>query len=156
MVVREDRRDVDPNVWTPAHLQVIKAAALHPRVQTNPVDAATNRRCAGTPVTTAPGSAKCSRGGDTTSFPCAAILSVRRRRERAAGTTTGGPRLRQGTRSLVCRRDPLPQAADLPPSRNRRSKMADLPVPAATCCWRPRATSRRKIDVFEPLVNGTR
>ena len=40
MVVREDRRDVDPNVWTPAHLQVIKAAALHPRVQRIFVNAA--------------------------------------------------------------------------------------------------------------------
>jgi penicillin-insensitive murein endopeptidase len=40
MVVREDRRDVDPNVWTPAHVQVIRAAALHPRVQRIFVNAA--------------------------------------------------------------------------------------------------------------------
>src|SRR6202163_4825544 len=32
MVVREDRKDVDPKVWTPAHLAVIKAAAEDPQV----------------------------------------------------------------------------------------------------------------------------
>ncbi len=32
MVVAEDRRDVDPNVWTPAHVNVIKAAAQDPGV----------------------------------------------------------------------------------------------------------------------------
>src|SRR5690242_13576495 len=32
MVVAEDRKDVDPNVWTPAHAAVIKAAAQDPQV----------------------------------------------------------------------------------------------------------------------------
>jgi penicillin-insensitive murein endopeptidase len=32
MVVAEDRLDVDPNVWTPAHAAVIKAAAQDPEV----------------------------------------------------------------------------------------------------------------------------
>jgi penicillin-insensitive murein endopeptidase len=32
MIVAEDRKDVDPNVWTPAHAAVIKAAAQDPRV----------------------------------------------------------------------------------------------------------------------------
>ncbi len=32
MVVAEDRKDVDPKVWTPAHLNVIKAAAKDPQV----------------------------------------------------------------------------------------------------------------------------
>src|SRR5262249_53265928 len=32
MVVAEDRKDVDPNVWTPAHVAVIKAAAKDPKV----------------------------------------------------------------------------------------------------------------------------
>jgi penicillin-insensitive murein endopeptidase len=32
MVVAEDRRDVDPHVWTPAHLNLIKAAAKDPQV----------------------------------------------------------------------------------------------------------------------------
>jgi penicillin-insensitive murein DD-endopeptidase len=32
MVVAEDRTDVDPNVWTPAHLNVIKAAAQDSQV----------------------------------------------------------------------------------------------------------------------------
>ncbi len=39
MVVAEDRKDVDPNVWTPAHVAVIKAAAQDPvvsRIFVNP------------------------------------------------------------------------------------------------------------------------
>jgi penicillin-insensitive murein DD-endopeptidase len=40
MIVREDRRDVDPNVWTPAHLNVIKAAAQSPQVNRIFVNAA--------------------------------------------------------------------------------------------------------------------
>jgi penicillin-insensitive murein endopeptidase len=32
MIVAEDRRDVDPQVWTPAHTAVIKAAAKDPQV----------------------------------------------------------------------------------------------------------------------------
>ena len=33
MVVARDRKDVDPNVWTPAHAAIIKAAAEHPHVE---------------------------------------------------------------------------------------------------------------------------
>jgi penicillin-insensitive murein endopeptidase len=33
MVVADDRRDVDPKVWTPGHFAVIKAAAVDPLVQ---------------------------------------------------------------------------------------------------------------------------
>jgi penicillin-insensitive murein endopeptidase len=40
MVVREDRKDVDPKVWTPAHLKLIKAAAEDPLVQRIFVNAA--------------------------------------------------------------------------------------------------------------------
>jgi penicillin-insensitive murein endopeptidase len=40
MVVAENRRDVDPKVWTPAHLNVIKAAAQDPHVQRIFVNAA--------------------------------------------------------------------------------------------------------------------
>ncbi len=32
MIVREDRKDVDPKVWTPAHVNLIKAAAKDPHV----------------------------------------------------------------------------------------------------------------------------
>jgi penicillin-insensitive murein DD-endopeptidase len=32
MIVAEDRLDVDPQVWTPAHLAVIRAAAKDPQV----------------------------------------------------------------------------------------------------------------------------
>ncbi len=33
MVVREDRRDIDPSVWTPGHLALIKSAAEDPAVE---------------------------------------------------------------------------------------------------------------------------
>ncbi|MEA2937710.1 MAG: penicillin-insensitive murein DD-endopeptidase [Alphaproteobacteria bacterium] len=40
MVVAPDRKDVDPNVWTPAHFAIIKAAAQEPEVQRIFVNAA--------------------------------------------------------------------------------------------------------------------
>ena len=40
MVVRDDRKDVDPKLWTPAHGNVIKAAAKDPLVQRIFVNAA--------------------------------------------------------------------------------------------------------------------
>jgi penicillin-insensitive murein DD-endopeptidase len=40
MIVREDRKDVDLNVWTPGHVQLIKAAAQDPAVERILVNAA--------------------------------------------------------------------------------------------------------------------
>ncbi len=40
MVVAESRLDVDPNIWTPGHMAVIKAAAEEPRVERIFVNAA--------------------------------------------------------------------------------------------------------------------
>jgi penicillin-insensitive murein endopeptidase len=40
MMVRSDRLDIDPHVWTPTHLTVIRAAALEPSVQRIFVNAA--------------------------------------------------------------------------------------------------------------------
>jgi penicillin-insensitive murein DD-endopeptidase len=40
MMLAEDRLDVDPKVWTPGHLQVIKAAAEEPKVERIFVNAA--------------------------------------------------------------------------------------------------------------------
>ena len=40
MMVRADRLDIDPNVWTPTHLNVIRAAAQEPTVQRIFVNAA--------------------------------------------------------------------------------------------------------------------
>jgi penicillin-insensitive murein endopeptidase len=39
-MVRADRLDIDPKVWTPQHLKVIRAAAREPRVQRIFVNAA--------------------------------------------------------------------------------------------------------------------
>ena len=67
MVVAEDRTDVDPKVWTPAHLKVIKAAAKDPQVARIFVNAAIKKALVprGRQRPRA-GSARCSRGGDTT------------------------------------------------------------------------------------------
>jgi len=40
MIVAPDRKDVDPNVWTPAHLAIIKTAAQQPEVERIFVNAA--------------------------------------------------------------------------------------------------------------------
>ena len=40
MMVRDDRLDIDPSVWTPGHLAVIRAAAQEPTVQRIFVNAA--------------------------------------------------------------------------------------------------------------------
>jgi penicillin-insensitive murein endopeptidase len=40
MMVRQDRLDIDPRVWTPSHLQVIRAAAQEPQVERIFVNAA--------------------------------------------------------------------------------------------------------------------
>ena len=40
MIVREDRLDVDPQVWTPAHVNLIRAAAKEPQVNRIFVNAA--------------------------------------------------------------------------------------------------------------------
>ena len=40
MVVAENRKDVDPKVWTPTHVQLIKAAAQDPQVNRIFVNAA--------------------------------------------------------------------------------------------------------------------
>lgn len=40
MMVREDRKDIDPQTWTPAHLKVIKTAATDPAVERIFVNAA--------------------------------------------------------------------------------------------------------------------
>src|SRR3954462_15180071 len=40
MMVREDRRDIDPKVWKPTHLSVIRAAAQEPSVERIFVNAA--------------------------------------------------------------------------------------------------------------------
>jgi penicillin-insensitive murein DD-endopeptidase len=40
LVVRADRKDIDPSVWTPAHMAIIKMAAKEPEVERIFVNAA--------------------------------------------------------------------------------------------------------------------
>lgn len=58
VVVEEDGKDVDPNVWTPAHAAVIKAAAKDPQVSRIFVNPQSKRRYAAAPTATARGLAK--------------------------------------------------------------------------------------------------
>jgi penicillin-insensitive murein endopeptidase len=51
MVVARDRKDVDPNVWTPAHAEIIKAAAQDPQVERIFVNAAIKRALCRSPDT---------------------------------------------------------------------------------------------------------
>jgi penicillin-insensitive murein endopeptidase len=44
MVVADSRKDVDPNVWTPAHLAIVKAAAEDPLVERVFVNAAIKKK----------------------------------------------------------------------------------------------------------------
>jgi penicillin-insensitive murein endopeptidase len=44
MIVAENRRDVDPRVWTPGHMAVIRAAAEEPRVERIFVNAAIKKQ----------------------------------------------------------------------------------------------------------------
>ena len=66
-VVAEDKKDVDPKIWTPGHFAVIKAAAEDPKVERIFVNAAIKKalcREAGTAI--APSCTRCARGGGTT------------------------------------------------------------------------------------------
>jgi penicillin-insensitive murein DD-endopeptidase len=66
MMVRPDRLDVDPQVFTPGHLAVIRDAAQEPSVQRIFVNAAIKRRCAAKPGVTAAGSPRSGRCTATT------------------------------------------------------------------------------------------
>ena len=64
-VVRADKLDLDPNVWTPGHVEIIKATAQDPVVERILVNAAIKKRCAATPPATVHGSRRFVRGTGT-------------------------------------------------------------------------------------------
>ena len=66
MMVRPDRLDIDPKVWTPSHLAVIRAAAQEPRWSASSSTPRSRRRCAAKPKATAAGSPRCGRCTATT------------------------------------------------------------------------------------------
>jgi murein endopeptidase len=49
-MVRADRLDIDPAVWTPTHLLVIRAAAQEPRVERIFVNAAIKKALCAAPL----------------------------------------------------------------------------------------------------------
>jgi len=111
MVVAEDRKDVDPEVWTPAHVALIKAAAEDPHVLRIFVNAAIKK-------------ALCRDAGKDRAwlrkvqpwwghdwhFHVRINLPARQSGMQAAAPARCGGRLRQGARSLVYRRDTAHQA----------------------------------------------
>src|SRR5262249_23923105 len=111
MVVAEDRKDVDPNVWTPAHTALIKAAAQDPVVARIFVNAAIKK-------------ALCRDAGSDRAwlskvqpwwfhdyhFHVRINCPADSPDCNAAAATPGWRRLREGARSLVPRGGAPPQA----------------------------------------------
>ena len=141
MVVAEDRTDVDPKVWTPAHVKVIKAAAQDPEVERIFV----NR---GDQEGAVPRSRQRPRVAEQGAAVVGARLSLprpdlvcpgRQPGMHAAAAAARGRRLRQGTRPLVHRRDPashaVARAAEAEARAAHGRSAGRLP---AAYCWRRR------------------
>jgi len=130
MMVRADRLDVDPSVWTPNHLTVIRAAAREPSVQRIFVNAAIRKRCAAKPGATAAGSPRCARCTATTNHFHIRIKCPRQRRMRGPAGAIGKRGL-QGWRSRL-----LVQGFGNPP---QAAKSALKPRPPMTLAQLPAA-----------------
>ncbi len=110
MIVAEDRLDVDPQVWTPAHVAVIRAAAKDPQVARIFVNAAIKKA-----LCRDAGSDRHWLGkvqpwwGHDFHFHVRLDLPVREQGLHAAAAAAGGRRLRPGARLLVHRRRAPPQ-----------------------------------------------
>jgi len=83
MMVREDRLDIDPRVFTPGHLMVIRAAAQEPAVQRIFVNAAIKKALCRDARATAAGSSKVRRCTATT------IISTSASNARRAAESNG-------------------------------------------------------------------
>jgi len=66
MMVRDDRLDIDPKVFTPGHVLLLRDAAQEPAVQRIFVNPRSRRRCAAKPRATAAGCPRSGRGGAMT------------------------------------------------------------------------------------------
>jgi Penicillin-insensitive murein endopeptidase len=90
-MVREDRLDIDPQVWTPERTELIRTAAEDPNVERIFVNAASRKHYAATHGRTGIGSPRCGHGRDTiitstsvfTARPIVRNASRNRRRSRA-------------------------------------------------------------------------
>ena len=108
---RDDRKDVDPKIWTPAHIAIIKAAAEDRRSSASSSTRRSRRRSAARPATTAPG---CTRCGPMWGHNYHFHIRIAARTAaglQAAGPGAGGRRLRQGSRLVVHRRGAARTAA---------------------------------------------
>ncbi len=112
-VVADDKKDVDPKIWTPGHFAVIKAAAEDPKVERIFVNAAIKKalcreagRDRALPAQGAPVV------GAQLSFPRAHRLPARQRGVQGSGPGGRSGRLRQGPRLLVLARRTQSGAAE--------------------------------------------
>src|SRR5262249_16539407 len=118
MIVAEDRLDVDPQVWTPAHVAVIRAAAKDPQVARIFVNAAIKKALCRDPGSDRHWLGKVQPWGGH-DFPFHVRLLCPSHTPQpsppptggghAAPAAAGGRRLRQGTGVLVHRRRAPPQ-----------------------------------------------
>ena len=112
MAVRDDRRDVDPNVWTHAHTELIRVAAEDPAVERIFVNAAIKKalcREAGSDRSLARQGAAVARA--RLSFPHPDILSAGQSAMRSAAAAGVGRRMRSRSRSVVHGRNVASAAA---------------------------------------------
>jgi len=158
MMVRSDRLDIDPHVWTPNHLTVIRAAAQEPSVQRIFVKTPRSRkRCAAKPRAIAAGSPRCGRCTATTIISISASDALP-----AAASARGQPRA-EGRRSLQHRRSRptgsrisvLPSEASRKKtgrSRNRRWTLAQIAGQPAAMYWPRRTPSNSQPAARRPLL----
>ena len=115
-MVREDRLDVDPKVWTHQHTELIRTAAEDPDVERIFVNAAIKKALCREAGPDRAGSPKCGRGGATT------IIST-----------------------FACSVRPTARSANRNPSRRRAKAAAMTSISGSrqACCIRRRRRSRR-------------
>ena len=138
-VVAEERKDVDPEMWTPAHLKVIRPAAQDPQVERIFVNAAIKKalcREAGGDRAWLQQSAAVL--GPRLSFPHSHPLPGRQPGMHAAAAAAGRGRLRQGARLVVHPSDPAPQAVAGAAEAAARAEDGGLADACGGCCWRHR------------------
>jgi penicillin-insensitive murein endopeptidase len=141
-VVAEDKRDVDPKIWTHGHFAVIKAAAEDPKVERIFVNAAIKKALCREAGRTAPSCTRCARGGGTIIISTCASAASRQPGVQGAGPGRRDRRLRQGSGLLVLTGVLNPPPPKEPAKPKPPLTLADLPAGAGRCWWRREATLR--------------
>ena len=153
MMVRADRLDVDPSIWTPAHLDVIRAAAEEPsgrahlrqcRDQEGAVPRSQRR-----PRLAAQGASDVR---PRLSLPYPHPMPARQRRLRGPAAALGGEGCSAGDLAYWFKDSIIhPKPPEKPPKPRPPMTLAQLPA-ACKRCWRrrTRSHSRRSREPFAP------